>query len=88
MSPGIEIPEGVQPHIIFKSENDKPGDLEAQLIRILQNNNIQDDSPIYISVQTVPITEVASNIVNTTSFGIIIAIIIGLIVFLLTKTFN
>ena len=88
MSPGIEISEGVQPHIIFRSENDKPGDMEAQLIRILQNNNIQDNSPIYISVQTVPSTEVASNIGNATSFGVIIAIMIGIIVFLLTKTFN
>jgi hypothetical protein len=86
-SPEIEIPEGVQPQVILISENDKPEDIEAKLIHILQNN-IPDDSPLYLTVKTVPSTEVASNIVNAISFGIIIAIMIGFIVFLLTKTFN
>ena len=85
--PGIDIPESVQPQLIIMSDNNKPGDLEAQLIHILQNN-IQDDSPIYITVHKVPSTEVESNIVNIMSFGIIITIINGILIFLLSKIFN
>jgi|SRR5919108_2543662 hypothetical protein len=86
-SPEIEIPEGVQPLIMHMSDRDGPEDMNNKLISILQNN-VLDDSPLYVSVQKVHDSETANNIVTAMSVPIMILIIVGVLVYVITKVSN
>jgi hypothetical protein len=90
--PRVNIPEGVQYKVIRTRGSIE--DIENQIINILKDNNVQDGSSIYISVQkvhndgVVNNNEVVNNIVIAMSFGVIILIIVGILVYAITKISN